>query len=88
MEFELIKKDLQNSGSLVAKNKPNSYFQTKIEDEKGGFVYAPSKKRIYNTDELKKTIDNIIKVKISKAHLENYFNYLFLQATDFINKNK
>ena len=41
-----------------------------------------------NYEELKKTIDNIIKVKISKAHLENYFNYLFLQTTDFINKNK
>jgi transposase len=41
-----------------------------------------------NYEELKKTNDNIIKVKISKAHLENYFNYLFLQATDFINKNK
>lgn len=41
-----------------------------------------------NYEELKKTIDNIIKVKISKTHLENYFNYLFLQATDFINKNK
>jgi hypothetical protein len=63
MEFELIKKDLQNSGSLVAKNKPNSYFQTNVEDEKGGFVYAPSKKRVYNTDELKKTIDiNVVEL--------------------------
>ena len=63
MEFELIKKDLQNSGSLVAKDKPNSYFQTNIEDEKGGFVYAPSKKRIYNTDELKKAIDiNVVEL--------------------------
>ena len=39
-----------------------------------------------NYEELKKTIDNIIKVKISKTHLENYFNYLFLQANDYINK--
>jgi hypothetical protein len=63
MEFELIKKDLQNSGSLAAKNRPNTYFQTNIEDEKGGFVYAPSKKRIYNTDELKKTIDvNVVEL--------------------------
>ena len=63
MEFELIRKDLQNSGSLAAKNRPNTYFQTNIEDEKGGFVYAPSKKRIYNTDELKKTIDvNVVEL--------------------------
>ena len=63
MEFELIKKDLQNSGSLASKNRPNTYFQTNIEDEKGGFVYAPSKKRIYNTDELKKTIDvNVVEL--------------------------
>lgn len=63
MEFELIKKDLQNSGSLAAKNRPNTYFQTNVEDERGGFVYAPSKKRIYNTDELKKTIDvNVVEL--------------------------
>lgn len=63
MEVELIKKDLQNSGSLVAKDKPNSYFQTSVENEKGGFVYAPSKKRVYNTDELKKTIDiNVVEL--------------------------
>jgi len=63
MEFELIKKDLQNSGSLASKNRPNTYFQTNIEDEKGGFVYAPSKKRIYNTDELKKTLDvNVVEL--------------------------
>jgi hypothetical protein len=40
-----------------------------------------------NYEELKKTIDNIIKYKISKNHLKNYFNYLFTQANDFINKN-
>jgi hypothetical protein len=71
MEFELIKKDLQNSGSLVARNKPNSYFQTNIEDEKGGFVYAPSKKRIYNTDELKKTIDiNVVELVPDRLETE------------------
>jgi hypothetical protein len=73
MEFELIRKDLQNSGSLVAKNKPNSYFQTNIEDEKGGFVYAPSKKRVYNTDELKKTID-INVVELIPDRLETEFD--------------
>jgi len=40
-----------------------------------------------NFEELKKTIDNIIKYKITKDHLRNYFNYLFTQANDYINKN-
>ena len=25
--------------------------------------------------------------KISEVHIKNYFNYLFTQANDFINKN-
>ena len=37
-------------------------------------------------EELKSTIDNIIKYKITKEHLKNYFNYLFTQAYDYINK--
>ncbi len=41
---------------------------------------------LYN--ELKSVIDKIIKEKIKKEHLENYFKYLFTQANDFINKNK
>jgi hypothetical protein len=33
-------------------------------------------------EELKKTIDKVIKKKI-----KNYFNYLFIQAEDYINKS-
>jgi hypothetical protein len=40
-----------------------------------------------NYEELKKTIDYIFKNKIKDEHLKNYFNYLFTQANDFINKN-
>lgn len=40
-----------------------------------------------NFEELKKIIDNIIKYKITKDYLKNYFNYLFTQANDYINKN-
>ena len=40
-----------------------------------------------NYEELKKTIDYIFKNKINEVHIKNYFNYLFTQATDFINKN-
>jgi len=39
-----------------------------------------------NFEELKSTIDNIIKYKITTEHLGNYFNYLFTQANDYINK--
>ena len=39
-----------------------------------------------NFEELKLTIDNIIKYKITKEHLNNYFNYLFIQAHDYIDK--
>jgi len=40
-----------------------------------------------NYEELKKTIDYIFINKISEVHIKNYFNYLFTQANDFINKN-
>ncbi len=40
-----------------------------------------------NYDELKKTIEYIFKNKIKDEHIKNYFNYLFIQADDFINKN-
>lgn len=57
MEFELIKKDIQMSGSLVARDRDNVYFEATLDEDKTGYVYAPSKKRVYNTDELKKAID-------------------------------
>lgn len=57
MEFELIKKDLQTSGSLAARDRENVYFEASADQDKSGFVYAPSKKRVYNVDELKKAID-------------------------------
>lgn len=84
MEFELIKKDLQNSGSLVSKARTTSYFQTNVEDERGGFVYAPSKKRIYNTDELKKTIDiNVVELipERQEAELDLVPRPLYNEAT-------
>ena len=40
-----------------------------------------------NYEELKKTIEYIFKNKIKDEHIKNYFNYLFIQANDFINKN-
>ena len=39
-----------------------------------------------NYEQLKNDLDYIIKNKVKKEHLENYFKYLFTQADDFINK--
>lgn len=44
-------------------------------------------KSLDNLDELRKTIDKVIKNKIKEEHLQNYFKYLFIQARDYINKN-
>ena len=71
MEFELIKKDLQNSGSLVARDRNSVYFEATLDEDKTGFVYAPSKKRVYNTDELKKAIDvNVFELIPTSPELE------------------
>lgn len=71
MEFELIKKDLQTSGSLIARDRDNVYFEATLDEDKSGFVYAPSKKRVYNTDELKKAIDvNVFELIPSSPELE------------------
>jgi len=71
MEFELIKKDLQNSGSLVARDRDSVYFEATLDEDKTGFVYAPSKKRVYNTDELRKAIDvNVFELIPTSPELE------------------
>ena len=41
-----------------------------------------------NYDDLKLEIMNVIKNKITKEHLQNYFKYLFVQANDFLSKMK
>jgi hypothetical protein len=40
-----------------------------------------------NFEEIVKNIKEIIKENINKINLENYFNYLFLKAQEFIKKN-
>lgn len=59
------------SGSLVARDRENVYFEASLDEDKSGFVYAPSKKRVYNTDELKKAIDvNVFELIPSSPELE------------------
>jgi hypothetical protein len=57
MEFELIKKHLQMSGSLAARDRVGVNFQAAMDNDAEGYIYAATKKRIYNIDELKKAID-------------------------------
>jgi outer membrane murein-binding lipoprotein Lpp len=54
--MELIAK-VQASGSLIAKNRDTVTFQADVDDDSSGFIFAPQKKEIYNTDELKKSLD-------------------------------
>lgn len=67
----MIKKDLQKSGSLAARDRDTVFFEASLDEQKTGFVYAPSKKRVYNTDELKKAIDvNVFELIPSSPELE------------------
>jgi hypothetical protein len=61
MEFELIKKHLQMSGSLAARDRVGVNFQAAMDNDAEGYIYAATKKRIYNIDELKKAIDLEVK---------------------------
>lgn len=55
-EMELIAK-VQLSGSLIAKNRETLAFQAEVRDDSTGFIFAPSKKEVYDIDELKKARD-------------------------------
>jgi len=52
-----IKSNLQQSGSLVSTTRENVVFEATVNDMSTGYIYAPTQKKIYNTDELKKALD-------------------------------
>jgi hypothetical protein len=52
-----IKSNLQQSGSLVSTARANVVFESTVDDMSTGYIYAPTQKKIYNTDELKKALD-------------------------------
>jgi hypothetical protein len=52
-----IKSNLQQSGSLVSTTRENVVFEATVDDMSTGYIYAPTQKKIYNTDELKKALD-------------------------------
>lgn len=55
-EFTLIK-NAQQSGSRVATDRPNITFELDAANDDGGYIYTAGKKRIFDTDELKKAIN-------------------------------
>lgn len=88
MEFELIKKDLQNSGSLAARDRRGVSHTAAMDNDKEGFIYAPTKKRIYNTDELKKALNIDITELIPEsatADLDLVPRPLYNEATQSLN---
>ena len=89
MEFELIKKDLQNSGSLAARDRQGVSHKAAMDNDKEGFIYAPTKKRIYNTDELKKALNIDITELIpesANADLDLVPIPLYNEATQSLNE--
>lgn len=82
MEFELIRKDLQMSGSLVARDRVGVNFQAAMDNDSEGYIYAATKKRIYNIDELKKAID----VNITELIPETQTNELDLVPRPLYNE--
>ena len=80
--------NFEKSGNKIIYSLPYNPQLNPIEN-----VFSQLKSHVKNKspdtyNELKSVINKIIKEKITKEHLENYFKYLFTQATDFINKNK
>ena len=80
--------NFENSGNKILYSIPYNPQLNPIEN-----LFSQLKNHVKNKspetyNELKLVIDKIIKEKITKEHLENYYKYLFTQANDFINKNK
>lgn len=75
----------------IKKNKKKSYFEYRyinLDNLNDTNIKNHIKnKSPDNYDDLKETINYIFKNKIKDEHIKNYFNYLFIQANDFINKN-
>ena len=49
--------NLQLSGSLIAKDRITIPFEAEASDTSTGYIFAPSKKQVYNSDELRKIIN-------------------------------
>ena len=85
---QFVKENIINSDNKIIYSLPYNPNLNHIEN-----LFSQLKNHIKNRspdnyEQLKNDLDYIIKNKVSKEHLENYFNYLFIQANDFINKYK
>lgn len=79
--------NIEKSGNKIIYSLPYNPSLNPIENLFSQFKNHIKNKSPDNYEELKKTIEYIFKNKIKDEHIKNYFNYLFTQANDFINKN-
>ena len=79
--------NIEKSGNKIIYSLPYNPSLNPIENLFSKFKNHIKNKSPDNYEELKKTIEYIFKNKIKDEHIKNYFNYLFIQANDFINKN-
>jgi hypothetical protein len=89
--MEHFKKDvidnIEKSENKIIYSFPYNPQRNPIENLFNQFKNHIKNKSPDNYEELKKTIDYIFINKISEVHIKNYFNYLYIQADNFINKN-
>ena len=83
---QFVKDNIYNSNNKIIYSLPYNPNLNPIEN-----LFSQLKSHIKNRspdnyEQLKSDLDYIIKNKVLKEHLENYFKYLFIQANDFINK--
>ena len=83
---QFVKDNITASNNTIIYSLPYNPALNPIEN-----LFSQLKNHIKNTspdnyEQLNLDLNNIIKNKILKEHLENYFKYLFIQANDFINK--
>jgi transposase len=81
-----VKENIINSDNKIIYSLPYNPSLNPIENLFSQLKSHIKNKSPDNYEQLKDDLDNIIKNKVSKEHLENYFNYLFIQANEFINK--
>lgn len=83
---QFVKDNIINSDNKIIYSLPYNPSLNPIENLFSQLKSHIKNKSPDNYEQLKDDLDNIIKNKVSKEHLENYFKYLFIQANDFINK--
>jgi len=83
----IVRQNIENSHNKIVYILPYNSNMNPIENFFSQLKNHVKNKSPETYEELKKTIDKVIKKKIKEEHIKNYFNYLFIQAEDYINKS-